>query len=303
MMKPWFSFLAAMIGMGVVFQAEKAEAAVAGQPCVVAGATQVSDDQRSMLACLYYGPHSLVWNALASVPQYGAVPSGEAAATPAPTMQAPARTIDTHSRWQGWYAGGNVGYAGATDSFDNVSTNVGGSASPEDLDIDGGTAGLVGGYNKVTSSGLFYGGEADINYLSDAQHLNYMDGVTGNPIEAKSVWTGYATLRGRLGFAFDPGLLFLTGGLALADVRDTYSYPTGYPIVTGSSQSGIEVGWTAGAGAEFALTDNISMSAEYLRLKMPSVSNEYGSDNGSPLKFHLEDSANILRIGFNWHFN
>lgn len=286
-----------------IFRPSSAQAVTAGETCAVAGATQASNDQRSMLACLYYGSHSMVWTPLASMPVYGQAGSDRVGAGSTPGGQVQPERVDARSRWQGWYAGAAAGYAGTTNSFNDVATNVGGSASPEDLDIDGGTAGLVGGYNRVSRNGLFYGGEADINYMTNTQHVQYSDGVTGNPAEAKSVWNGYATLRGRLGFALDPGLIFLTGGLALANVRDSYSFPTAYPVVTGFSQQNLEIGWTAGAGAEFALTPRVSLSAEYLRLQIPASSNEMAADNGAPLKFRLQDSANILRAGVNWHFD
>jgi outer membrane immunogenic protein len=299
-----FFFRGVVAGLALASVSGEAAAATVGQSCSNAGVTALSSDQRSLLACLYYGSHALVWTALASTPQYQPVSSSGStdvnSAAAAQDVTAPAP--DALDRWRGWFAGGNVGYAGTTNRFDNISTDVGGTATSESLSIAGDTAGLVGGYNRVTEKGLLYGGEADINYMNDAQHMNYMDGVTGNPMEAKSVWSGYGTLRGRLGFAFDPGMIFLTGGLALADVRDTYSYPTGYPIITGSSRQAIEAGWTAGAGAEFALTNQISLSVEYLHLQMPTAGNEYGSDNGAPLKFHFEDTADIARAGVNWHF-
>lgn len=303
MMNRWFFLLVAMIGVGVIFQTQQAEAAVAGQPCDTPGMTQLSDDQHNVHVCLYSASHTLVWTALASTTQNEASPLGQTVSASIPATQAQARAVNAHSRWQGWYAGGTVGYAGATNRYDDVATDTGVGGAPEELNIDGGTAGVVGGFNQVTNNGLFYGGEADINYMSNIQHLQYIDGVTGNLADAKSRWEGYATMRGRLGFAFDPGLIFLTGGLALADVRDTYSFPTAYPIVTGFSQQGIKVGWTAGAGAEFALTDNISISLEYLRLQIPTMTNVEASDDGAPLKFHLDNSANILRVGANWHFD
>lgn len=62
------------------------------------------------------------------------------------------------------------------------------------------------------------------------------------------------------------------------------------------------MGWTVGAGAEFALTDTISMSAQYLMLEMSqntaTITGQYGT-----AKYLLDDSANIVRVGVDWHFD
>ena len=145
---------------------------------------------------------------------------------------------------------------------------------------------MVGGYNVVRNSGLFYGGEADVNYMTNS------DQAGGTSV--RSVWNGYSTIRGRIGVAFDPALVFLTGGVALADVDNEFQ-AVGVP---GFTNDRIHVGWTLGAGAEFALTDRISMSTQYLFLQTPETTQFDGS-----YKYLLDNSANILRVGVNWHFN
>jgi outer membrane immunogenic protein len=100
--------------------------------------------------------------------------------------------------------------------------------------------------------------------------------------------------------AFDPALVFLSGGMALADIKNKYTVFTANN--PGFSSSGVDAGWTLGAGAEFALTNNIGMSAQYLRLEMPQSTHSF-TNIGAQYKFVLDDSANILRVGLNWHFD
>jgi len=64
----------------------------------------------------------------------------------------------------------------------------------------------------------------------------------------------YGSLRGRVGYAFDPFLIYGTGGLALANAE--LSDAT-------SADSNTHVGWTVGAGAEALLTDKIFSRLEY----------------------------------------
>ncbi len=245
------------------------EAALPAQPCSELGKTTVSDDQQNMVACLYDASHNLVWKGLAL--PVSVSPSPAVDATPA--MKSPdAAPSPSRTHWQGWYAGGGVGMADTTNSFSAFS-----GEDTYNLHTYGSTAGLVGGYNHVRSDGFFYGGEADVNYMSNFERFTW---ETPNPYDVvKSTWNGYATARGRIGVAFDPALVFLTGGLVLADVTNQW-HDGGYgggSVPFGVSSTTTHVGWTAGAGAEFALTNKISMSAQYLRLEMPESTIDPGS--------------------------
>ena len=84
----------------------------------------------------------------------------------------------------------------------------------------------------------------------------------GSSFTASSSVNG--SVRGRLGYAIDPFLIYATGGVAIADanLKATYA-PTA--ITPGSAKSGsaLLVGPTAGAGVEYALNNNVSLAAEY----------------------------------------
>jgi outer membrane immunogenic protein len=187
--------------------------------------------------------------------------------------------------WSSWYAGGTAGIA---DTSTSIST---GNQNTTDLQSYGATVGLVGGYNWVQSNGLFYGGEADVNYVNNKESSN----AAGTTME--TAWHEYATVRGRVGIALDPALVFLTGGLAVTNVSNRY-YAPGTTWFSGGS---VVAGWAAGGGAEFALTDNISLSAQYLTLEMPQ--HPYTTPYSGPTKFLVENPASIFRTGLNWHFN
>lgn len=261
-------------------------AASAGESCSKVGETTLSTDQTDMLACLYDSTRSLVWKGLVIPATTTPVASASSTTPPVSTAQSETPTPSPRKRWQGWYAGVNAGVANTTNSLD--------PPSGQDTNLHGynGTAGLVGGYNQTTTSGLFYGGEADVNYVSEARH--HTDSTQG-------FWDGYGTIRGRVGMAFDPALVFLTGGVAFVDATSKWQSS---PATFSFSASGIRVGWVMGAGTEFSLTDNISMSAQYLWLDTPYLPTAAASPpSGFPHKFQISNSANIIRTGLNWHFN
>ncbi|WP_185983240.1 outer membrane protein [Aureimonas mangrovi] len=141
--------------------------------------------------------------------------------------------------WSGPYAGGFVGYNFA--DFDQA-----GGAS---FDGEGLVGGVYAGYNLQTEQ-FVYGIEGDIG-ASDLSAGGF-NVATGTPIGADS--TAFGSLRARVGIAYDPILLFATGGLAVA----------GNELSLGGAQdSNTHFGYTVGAGVEAAVTDNITSRVEY----------------------------------------
>lgn len=137
---------------------------------------------------------------------------------------------------------------------------------------DGWQGGLVAGWN-ASSGTMVYGLEADLIFGN----------VTGGAAFSGAPIAGLApagittsasqrlgtrgSLRARLGTTVGEGaLLYATGGLALGDVRSTADVVVnGAPSVAWSGERSVaRAGWTVGAGAEFKLTDAVSLRGEYL---------------------------------------
>ena len=141
--------------------------------------------------------------------------------------------------WSGPYAGAFVGYNSA--NFDQS----GGSS----FDGDGFVGGVYAGYNLQTDR-FVYGLEADIGGSGvDADGFNV---ATGSAISSDG--NVFGSLRGRVGVAVDPFLVFATGGVAAS--RNELS-------LNGFSDEQTSVGYTVGAGVEAQVTDSITSRLEY----------------------------------------
>ncbi|KXF77845.1 hypothetical protein ATN84_10445 [Paramesorhizobium deserti] len=95
------------------------------------------------------------------------------------------------------------------------------------------------------------------------QHDNIVYGIEGDAgyswlkddnggIEAKQGFDG--SLRARVGYAMDPALLYVTGGVAGSQIKLDDGI---------DNESKFRAGWTAGAGAEAFITQNIIGRVEY----------------------------------------
>ncbi len=184
--------------------------------------------------------------------------------------------------WAGFYLGANGGFD--FGRFSGGGANYFGNAF-------GGLYGITGGYN-YQSGPLVVGAEADLDFGSIAGNAYPLAGV-----HASGNVTGEGSLRGRFGYALDRALLYVTAGYTGASMRASLYDAGGVPNIY-ASQSAYLNGFTVGGGLEYAITNNISLKAEYLF-------NDYGS---TPLFSGTRDaissglSFSTVRAGINYHF-
>lgn len=173
-----------------------------------------------------------------------------------PFMLAP---LSSPQRWAGFYAGVNLGGGISNVHTPNQSVLAGGG----EVDVNG--TGFAGGghvgYNMLALSNWIVGLEGDIGYLgvSHAKTDWFNTGQAGTLYQPGVDTSWYGTLRGRIGFATGPALLYATGGLAVVDVENSVN-------VGGArfSTSGTRTGWTFGGGVETELTSRLSARLESL---------------------------------------
>ena len=179
--------------------------------------------------------------------------------------------------WTGPYLGINGGYAWGNSEW----SAFGG----RDFDTSGPLIGLTAGYNwQLSGSPWVFGLEGDINWANIKGTNTICAGC-----ETKNTWLG--TVRGRLGYAVDRFMPYITGGLAFGEIE------ANRPGFSGVSNT--EVGWTIGAGLEAAIAPNWTAKIEYLYVDLGSTS---CSGGGCGLPTNVDFSANILRAGLNFRF-
>jgi len=116
-----------------------------------------------------------------------------------------------------------------------------------------------------------------------------------------------ASVRGRLGYAFDRWLVYATGGVAFADVRGQVGFApaVGIAPTTLFSNSQTLTGATVGGGVEYAFLNNLSLGAEYRFSSFGHEDFNFGPVNlaGAPVSARTDLQSHEVTARLNWHFN
>jgi len=184
--------------------------------------------------------------------------------------------------WSGFYLGAHGGYG-----FGNL--NASGLIVGE-RDIDGFFGGGQVGYNwQAVGSPWVFGVEADASFGNIGDSIS-VAGVSFET-EAKS----FGTIRGRVGYAPDRILWYVTGGAAWVNNEVTL----GAAGVGSVSSSNTHWGWTVGAGVEWAMLDAWTAKVEYLYINTESQ-NYFAGILGPVLGF--DPDIHTFRFGLNYRF-
>jgi outer membrane immunogenic protein len=169
--------------------------------------------------------------------------------------------------WTGIYVGGDVGY-GFAQSTGTIASAGGGFASvPYSFNVNGPLAGgFIGGNYQMGQ--YVFGAEADWQWANLTGNSGAVPGF-GGAVTASTTVKSYGSARGRLGFAVDHWLFFGTAGWAWGTWSTSYGPAGGAVLATDSASSA--KGWTAGAGVEYAFTNNILGRVEYRYTDLGSV--------------------------------
>jgi outer membrane immunogenic protein len=206
--------------------------------------------------------------------------------------------------WTGCYigveGGGNWGTA-RNHSFDPIlEGDITGN-----YHLSGGMVGGTLGCNYQTGQFVFgiEGDESWTNKKGDVFALPPFQ--PGANIQTREQWI--ATARGRLGYASDGWLFYVTGGAAATSAKLSISDAN---FVVNAHDTQTRWGWTAGGGVEWAFANNWSVKAEYLHADfgnqdyfVPHVQADLGG--GTIYTFlnqtvHLTDD--MVRLGVNYRF-
>jgi outer membrane immunogenic protein len=209
-----------------------------------------------------------------------------AADLPRPAYKAPVYVAPVGFSWSGFYVGINGGYAwGHSDWNNSAAGNVSFNVKKYQL---GGTL----GYNwQMGNIVLGVEGDLDASWADGSA----TGGAAGGPCSAtctvRNNWLG--TGRGRVGYAFDRFLPYLTGGAAFGNIKATAG--------NGGSVDKTNLGWTAGAGVEWAFLANWSAKLEYLYADLGKVTCDAATCGGGA-DSEITYKTNMVRLGLNYRF-
>jgi outer membrane immunogenic protein len=183
-------------------------------------------------------------------------------------VKAPATYAPPPFNWSGCYIGVQGGYAWgrskAINQVAGVNTNI-----TDSYDVNGGLVGPTVGCNFQTGAFVF-GIEGDWSWSSkEGEGRSIPPFATFIINRTREDWL--ATVRGRVGWAFDRWMIYATGGGAFADVEYRAAPDAGIVGVATVTESKTRAGWVVGAGFEWAFAPSWSAKLEYLHVELEDV--------------------------------
>jgi outer membrane immunogenic protein len=210
--------------------------------------------------------------------------------------------------WTGFYIGANGGFGYNYDQRDIIlSNNLGMTVTTRGLQPEGGFGGGQIGYNWQRGP-LLLGVEADL------QGADVSEGFSGRPLDAGGDFLNahehvdyFGTARGRIGFAFYRGLIYVTGGFAYGGVRDQLLVSSpGTGFSADLNRDDTRTGSTVGGGLELAIAPHWSVKVEYQLIDLGSerLTAPVAPPNGTTITSNrIEDRVDTIRVGLNYRFD
>ncbi|WP_173931439.1 outer membrane protein [Chelativorans sp. Marseille-P2723] len=193
--------------------------------------------------------------------------------------------------WEGPYVGLFGGLA--TGETEYTAGEIGG---PGDIDVDVSSSGFLGGVQAGydwQSGNFVFGVVADIAASSYGPSIS-ISGLADVDIDSNLDYLG--TVRGRVGHAMDRTLFYVHGGFAFGKTEQDITIDG----IEFFDEDQTRTGWTLGAGFEFAVTDRISLGAEYAYVDLGSE--EVFSDDAIDIFVDEDYRFHTLRAMVNFRF-
>lgn len=116
----------------------------------------------------------------------------------------------------------------------------------------------------------------------------------------------FASIRGRVGYAWERALFYLTGGVAAGGARGpaTLTLAVGGPnaIFYAPWSQSSRMKYAIGAGFEYAFADNWSARGEYLFLNQSLNAQAFDNGAGFVYASRTRNENHLIRFGLNYHF-
>lgn len=195
--------------------------------------------------------------------------------------------------WSGFYIGGQVGYQWGTASNSLIFLPTGASFPLNSVDTSGVVGGGHLGFNYQVSQFVF-GLEGDVEgATTSGSSFQPLVGATGTGNARLQ-----ASIRGRLGFAWDRVLIYATGGGAYASINATSSSVLGF-----DSETTGRFGWTVGGGVEYAIDPNWLIRVEYRYSDYGSFDFPLINETAGLFADRIHVRDNRVEAGFSYKFD
>ena len=217
--------------------------------------------------------------------------------------------------WNGFYAGANGGY-GWEDNQQTLTVNNytadGVFLLTDKFDApqaEGGFGGGQIGYNwqGIWNPNLVLGVEADIQGagIGGTRTSTVFTGLATNTVQEEKNLDWFGTVRGRLGYAANSTLFYVTGGFAYGGVKDSFKFTNiGNGNVALASKSSTLGGYVVGAGLEYKFTPQWSFKAEYQYISLGDTdqTGTYATGGQTENVNGVRHDYNTVRAGVNYSF-
>jgi outer membrane immunogenic protein len=205
-----------------------------------------------------------------------------------PYTKAPPPVMAPIYNWTGFYIGGHVGAAFGNDNTFNGLV-VGGNNDARFL------GGVQVGADYQFAPNWVLGVEGQYSWLGN----NNNGAVFPNGYVYTNDQRGIGSVTGRVGYTWGPALLYVKGGYAFSDNRETLLLG-GVPQAFAFDHSHRD-GYTVGAGLEYMFAQNWSAKAEYqyydfgrTQFVSPAALAPFGS---------FRNDEHTVKVGINYRFN
>jgi len=190
--------------------------------------------------------------------------------------------------WTGFYAGVHIGAAfGGDNGFTTTDPTLVGTN--RDAAFLGG--GQIGADYQFAPNWLV-GIEGQISGLSNSDRT-FTSGV--NSLRDRSDWL--ASVTGRLGYTWGPGLIYAKGGVAFRDDNGLAATAGFLPAVASRESTG----YTVGGGLEYMFAPAWSAKVEYQYYNFDTTNVAYNNVGARALSF--KDDLHTVKVGVNYRFN
>ena len=207
----------------------------------------------------------------------------------APTPRRRRRSRHPIYNWTGFYIGGHVGGAFGNDNTFN------GLVAGDNSDARF-LGGVQGGSDYQFAPNWVVGIEGQYSWLS-SNNINAVFPATATPTTTTSAVS--ASITGRVGYTWGPALLYVKGGYAYSDNRETLTLG-GVPQAF-SFDHGHRDGYTVGAGLEYLFAPELVGQGRVPVLQLrrqpvrdPAVLAPFGS---------FRNDEHTVKVGINYRFN